>query len=353
MPGILRNLRNSVPRAGASRLVAINTDKIIEKVLGRFGILAMFGHLHEDYVSVPSPLILTWTTFFSQPWVDVIKKNIGNCSYHCIFTNDKKKLPSATAILFHIRDLEKTLPEVRDPKQLFVFVLHESPLYTFDYLDYVPADYFNLTMTYRHDSDIYIPYGMMKSITNRTAREQIWNWSEVVKIANSKRKLVLQMVSNCQTKSKRELYVEQLRTYINVTQHGRCNNSSCDEKCELQEAAQHRFYLAFENSICRDYVTEKLFKCFVQLLVPVVLEKSNYESILPPGSFIAADDFGSPRELAEYLSYLLSNNTAYLSKTDDLLELFPEKAVELKDEKMIAQSLPKYVNINVEDVQGH
>ncbi|EJW70801.1 hypothetical protein WUBG_18294 [Wuchereria bancrofti] len=50
-------------------------------------------------------------------------------------------------------------------------------------------------------------------------------------------------------------------------------------------------------------------------------KKSIYEDILPPGSFIAADDFKSPRELAEYLHYLLNNNTAYLSlfEMDEIL----------------------------------
>lgn len=47
-------------------------------------------------------------------------------------------------------------------------------------------------------------------------------------------------------------------------------------------------------------------------MVPVVLKRSIYEDILPRGSFIAADDFRSPRELADYLKYLLNNNTAYL-----------------------------------------
>ncbi|VDK35531.1 unnamed protein product [Gongylonema pulchrum] len=70
--------------------------------------------------------------------------------------------------------------------------------------------------------------------------------------------------------------------------------------------------MSFENSICRDYITEKLFKRMERLLVPVVLKKSLYNDILPEGSFIAADDFKSPRELAVYLDYLENNRTAYL-----------------------------------------
>ncbi|VDK89295.1 unnamed protein product [Litomosoides sigmodontis] len=213
-----------------------------------------------DRTPLRQPLILTWTQFFSQSWAQRIQQELNSCAYHCAVTDDKEQLSEATAVLFHIRDMNE-LPELRYSKQLFVFVLHESPQYTFNYLDHVAADFFNLTMTYR---------------------------------------------------SKRELYVNELRKYINVTQHGRCSNSICDEECEVHEAAQHRFYLAFENSICRDYITEKLFKSFRRLLVPVVLKNSIYEGILPPESYIAADDFTSPRELAQYLTRLSTNDTAYL-----------------------------------------
>ncbi|KAL3985159.1 Glycosyltransferase 10 (fucosyltransferase) family protein [Acanthocheilonema viteae] len=261
----------------------------------------------------PIPLILTWTTFFNYPWVQRIKQSLNDCPYHCMITDDRDQLSEATAVLFHIRDLNNKLPEIRNSKQLFVFVLQESPQHTFNYLDFVKNDYFNITMTYRRDSDVYIPYGIVKKITDLTPREQIWNWSEVMEIASKKVRPVLQLVSNCNTGSKRELYVNQLRKYINITQHGLCNNSTCNEECEIREAAQHRFYLAFENSICRDYITEKLFKSLLRLLIPVVLKKSIYEDILPPKSFIAADDFTSPRELAQYLQYLSNNKTAYLS----------------------------------------
>ncbi|CAG9531463.1 unnamed protein product [Cercopithifilaria johnstoni] len=283
------------------------------RILNQTLILERIFYATQLYrTSLQPPLILTWTKFFSHPWAQRINQDLNECAYHCIITDNKEQFSEAEAVLFHIRDID-ILPELRNSKQLFVFVLQESPQYTFNYLNYVADDYFNITMTYRHDSDIYIPYGMMKKISNLTQREQIWNWDEVMEIASRKVQPVLQLVSNCQTSSKRELYVNQLRTYINITQYGRCNNRTCDEECEVHEAARHRFYLAFENSICRDYITEKLYKCLLRLMVPVVLKKSIYEGVLPPGSFIAADDFTSPRELADYLKYLSNNKTAYLS----------------------------------------
>ncbi|MCP9259735.1 Fucosyl transferase [Dirofilaria immitis] len=198
----------------------------------------MFDVDRKDRTSLSPPLILTWTTYFSDPWDRNIKQSLNDCAYHCIITDDNKQLLKAAAVLFHIRDLGR-LPKFRDPEQLF-----------------------------RHLHAIWHD----EKITNLTPRERIWNWSEVVKIASSKVQSILQLVSNCHTKSKREFYVEQLRTYMNITQYGSCNNSPCDQECEIQEFG-----------------------------------------ILPSGSFIAADDFASPRELADYLQYLLNNNTAYLS----------------------------------------
>ncbi len=48
-------------------------------------------------------------------------------------------------------------------------------------------------------------------------------------------------------------------------------------------------------------------------MVPIVLGayKEDYESTLPPHSYINVDDFRSIRELATYLKYLDRNDTAY------------------------------------------
>jgi hypothetical protein len=52
----------------------------------------------------------------------------------------------------------------------------------------------------------------------------------------------------------------------------------------------HRFYFAFENAVCDNYVTEKFFR-MKQLIVPVVLRKSDYVNIVPDHSYIAVDEF--------------------------------------------------------------
>ncbi|KAK6040743.1 hypothetical protein COOONC_21752 [Cooperia oncophora] len=75
----------------------------------------------------------------------------------------------------------------------------------------------------------------------------------------------------------------------------------------------YHFYLSFENSICKDYITEKLWKHgYMHYVVPIVLKRSIVEPYVPPHSFIAADDFDTVAELASYLHYLTANKTAYL-----------------------------------------
>jgi alpha-1,3-fucosyltransferase len=71
------------------------------------------------------------------------------------------------------------------------------------------------------------------------------------------------------------------------------------------------FYLSFENSVCDDYVTEKFWTYLSGKLVPIVLGGADYAKIAPPHSFINALDYQDPKDLANYLNYLISNQTAY------------------------------------------
>ena len=69
------------------------------------------------------------------------------------------------------------------------------------------------------------------------------------------------------------------------------------------EEGQYKFYLAFENHNCQDYITEKFFNVIRRGdIVPVVMgaTKEAYNLFGPPGSFIHVDDFAGPAELGGY-----------------------------------------------------
>ena len=69
--------------------------------------------------------------------------------------------------------------------------------------------------------------------------------------------------------------------------------------------------MAFENSFCRDYITEKVWSRIQGDIVPIVLGGADYGKHLPPHSYINVKDFPSPMHLAEYLHKLDNNDTLY------------------------------------------
>ena len=82
-----------------------------------------------------------------------------------------------------------------------------------------------------------------------------------------KTKLALWLVSHCETDNKREDYVKSLQKYIPVDIFGKCGQTLNDsgigwERIKVFEkmSLNYKFYLAFENSNCHDYVTEKFYK---------------------------------------------------------------------------------------------
>ena len=55
----------------------------------------------------------------------------------------------------------------------------------------------------------------------------------------------------------------------------------------------YKFYLAFENSICRDYATEKFYNPLFFSTVPIVYGGADYDRFAPPHSYIDVRNFSS------------------------------------------------------------
>lgn len=101
--------------------------------------------------------------------------------------------------------------------------------------------------------------------------------------------------------------------------YGRCFGVTdvCGQKnveCLARLYRTYKFYLAFENSRCKDYITEKLARAYDNGMVPVVFGgyegRKDYGRLVPANSFI--QDFNTSKELVDYLKYLDGNKAAYL-----------------------------------------
>jgi hypothetical protein len=116
------------------------------------------------------------------------------------------------------------------------------------------------------------PYGYITPTGNvplhpKEEQMKLFLSNSLVNYAQGKTKMAAWMVSNCKTvQSSRNNLVMELQKYIKIDVYGKCGKLKCrkklgyddsSEECRDMVAKTYKFYFALENSLCRDYVTEK------------------------------------------------------------------------------------------------
>lgn len=124
-------------------------------------------------------------------------------------------------------------------------------------------------------------------------------------------------ISNCAASSGRDQIVLDLQRFgVSVDSYGRCNKNVhvAESEPKAVRMGRYKFYLAFENSITDDYITEKYFQALESGTLPVYLGAPNIRHYEPqPGSILRVPDFKNTQELAKHL-LMLANNTAEYEK---------------------------------------
>ena len=229
----------------------------------------------------------------------------------CKFTSDRRMIKKADAVLFFGHNtFYNDTPSVRYSNQHWVFVSNEPPAYahprngTWQDFD----QFYNWTVTNFKESDFHIGFSYKRK---PYVNVKIHNHSK------QKSKMALMLVSNCQPKLRLEI-AKKISTYFPVDIYGRCglpdpclNNT--DVKCLKKMFRLYKFYLAFENDLCANYITEKFWRSLDNDMIPIVLgpPSTDYKRIAPNKSFISVEDYSSLKELADYILYLDKNTTAY------------------------------------------
>ncbi|XP_010880595.2 4-galactosyl-N-acetylglucosaminide 3-alpha-L-fucosyltransferase 9-like [Esox lucius] len=247
------------------------------------------------------PMMLLWF------WPENRKFDFSDCATlfnidGCHLTDDQSLYEEADSVLiFHksIKNDLTNLPSIRPPFQEWIWYHMESPTNTVK----IPGieNLFNLTLSYREDADIPVRWRL-------TARKGMGEDFVLPK----KDKLVCWIVddNNAETETGvRSKYYSELVKYIKVEDLG--NLRSEDYFSVLSSC---KFFLSFENSIHKDYITEKLNGPLVAGTVPVVLgpPRQNYEVFVPGDSFIHVNDFPNAKAVAEFLLKLDKDDSAYL-----------------------------------------
>ena len=180
-----------------------------------------------------------------------------NCNVkQCNFTSNFAQFKDADLVFSSYNPKNNLyVQNIVESDQVLVWKLLESP-------ENIEIKYMgsrvNWTSTYRRDSVLHTPYAYFKPYPH------FYNFSKNSQknFARGKSKKVAWFVSNCGASNGRLEYAQQLNIYIDVDIYGNCGSYYCsrdEEKCFKMLKQDYKFYLAFENSNCRDYVTEKLF----------------------------------------------------------------------------------------------
>ena len=236
----------------------------------------------------------------------------STCEYPCTLTLDPGLAEEADSVIIYSHNFRSQDPLQALPGQIWVYFAVESPVYSGNDIFGKPEwqNRFNWTMTYRRDSDFYFGYG---DYSPCAPTQPVRDFSTIIA---GKSKMVAWFVSHCQTQSKREEFAAALKEFVQVDMYGHCGSLRCERErhssCLDMLSKDYYFYLAFENSLCKDYITEKAYNSMrFADAVPVVRGGANYTALLPPGSFIDASQFPSMQALAEHLKSVASNKELY------------------------------------------
>lgn len=225
----------------------------------------------------------------------------------CLLTDDTSTFATADVVVFHHQELSRGLVSLplqldRPASQHWVWLSMEPPANNANLSQL--NGLFNWTMTYRRDADIPIPYG--KTVSGADTRG--------FKIPLNRSCLVSWVVSKYLPRQARAVFYQTLKQYIPISVYGNWKKRPLSKQKLLPTIAKCYFYLSFENSVAKDYISEKFWRNALQAgAVPVVLgpSRATYEALAPPGSFIHVEDFRSPAALAARLKTIAADPQAY------------------------------------------
>jgi hypothetical protein len=171
---------------------------------------------------------------------------------YCSFTFDTND-PDIDAVV-----LTNPFDPLRFMGKIVIMFMLESPYNTMgiDEALFDPPK-INWTATYRRDSTVVAPYEKFTLFNN-----SVRTLPQTKNYARGKSKKIAWFVSNCEGMSGRMEYADELGKYMDVDIFGACGNFTCvreSEECSETLNREYKFYLSFENSKCRDYITEKFF----------------------------------------------------------------------------------------------
>lgn len=296
-------------RRACSSLLAVTTGFFLLLYACVLYLPEIYRELPDTDDELGSVTLLVWTHPFGQ------FRKLPDCwaRYQiegCTLTDDPLEYSHVDAVIIHHREIAtgaaELPPEPRPRAQKWIWMNYESPAHTSGL--WPLEDKFNLTLSYRVDSDIFLPYGYLVPGIVLSRDAHLLHAPSRAHLIRPR--LVAWVISNWSDSQARVAFYYELQRYVQIDVYGRAGVPlAAGSAGVVRLVSSYQFYLALENSQHTDYITEKLWNAVVAGAVPVVLgaTRRNYERFLPPEAFIHVDDFPSVRALARYLLMLRRN----------------------------------------------
>lgn len=251
--------------------------------------------------------ILMWTSSSQYPFtiMKMARKSFteNDCLFkNCFITSHVLQLSDVThfdAVLFNseaLRENPEFVPPNRRHKNQKYVLVSTAPSATYQ----MPAKFnyfFNWTWTYKLNSDINFAHiAIEDSLGKVIGPRQEMNWISIAEMEPTSGKISLKLstkrsaaawyVTNCGAVALHSNYIKRLRSelrrhFFTVDILGPCGNVPCTKnghknKCYNLIQSNYYFYLAFENDLSEDYVTDQLLMGLNNYAVPAVLGGANY-----------------------------------------------------------------------------
>ncbi|MXQ84187.1 hypothetical protein E5288_WYG014208 [Bos mutus] len=266
------------------------------------------------------PIMLWWSPLTGETG------RLGQCGADaCFFTINRTYLHHhrTKAFLFYGTDFSiDSLPLPRKAHHDWALFHEESPKNNYKLFHQPVITLFNYTATFSRHSHLPLTTQYLEGTEVLTSLRYL----VPLRSKNHLRKSLAPLVyvqSDCDPPSDRDSYVRELMTYIEVDSYGEClrnkplppqlsNPASMDADGFYRILAQYKFILAFENAVCNDYITEKLWRPLKLGVVPVYYGSPSIADWLPSNrSAILVSEFSHPRELASYIRALDQDDRRY------------------------------------------
>ncbi|XP_028830768.1 GDP-fucose protein O-fucosyltransferase 3 isoform X2 [Denticeps clupeoides] len=268
------------------------------------------------------PVIVWWSPLTGE------LSRLGECGANkCFFTINRTYHlhPATHAFLFYGTDFSfDSLPLPREQHHHWALLHEESPKNNYKLFHRPVITLFNHTATFSRHSHLPLTTQYLESLDALTSHGHLLPLAQKNRLRAALAPVVY-VQSDCDPPSDRDAYVAELMRHIHVDSYGRClhnrdlpghlrESSAMDEQDFLRILAQYKFILAFENAVCDDYITEKLWRPLKLGVVPVYYGAPNAQHWLPSNkSAVIVDPDEPPERLADYLKRLDENDEEYLT----------------------------------------